>query len=189
MVGHRLKLRKIRLKYCCENRRLIRFNVLLRRVLSHPTQPSTFHNKLSDSVACQHFVQLSSWYFLSYRRSSASALLTFGVGYLGTLLWCDKHARCVLNNNAECWGRSVFNVFSASLSQAISVDVQQREKHRVQTILSNQESALLYATSSIATACFETHKCVKMSLVRMCSHSQHLWIYDIWLLLLLQFYG
>lgn len=128
-------------------------------------------------------MQLSSWHFLSYRSSSASALLTFGVSYLGTLLWCDKHARCVLNNDAECWGCSVFNVFSASLSLAISVDVQQREGHRVQTILSNQESALLYATSSIATSCFEAHKGVKMPLVRVCWHSQHLWIYGIWLLL------
>lgn len=111
-------------------------------------QSPTSHSNPSDSVACQHFVQLSSWHFLSCRCSSASAPLTFGVGYLGTLLWCDKHARCVLNKDAECWGCSVFNVFSASLSLAISVDVQQREGHRVQTIRSNQESALLYATSS-----------------------------------------
>lgn len=93
------------------------------------------------------------------------------------------------NNYAECWGRRLLNVFSASLSLAISVDVQQREGHMVSTILSNQESALLYVTSTIAPACLQTYKCVKMSLVKIHSHSQSLnrvWLSDTWFFLMLQ---
>lgn len=95
--------------------------------------------------------------FKTYRTSSASALFAFGIGYFETLLWCDKHANCVLNNSTEWWGRSVFNVFSASLSLAISVDVLQWERHMARTIRSNQDSALLYVTSNVAPALKHTH--------------------------------
>lgn len=40
----------------------------------------------------------------------------------------------------------MFNVFSASLSLAISENVQQGERHMVHTILTNEELALLYVT-------------------------------------------
>lgn len=156
----------LRLKDRCEKRRRIRFWGFSRTVIEplpsthtqHHHQQQTTSNILQRALSfrclptvCGTFFFFFPSRFMAYRSSSASALFAFGIGYFETLLWCDKHTNCVLNNSTEWWGRSVFNVFSASLSLAISVDVQQRERHVARTTLSNQDSALLYVTSSVAS--------------------------------------